>query len=112
MATSLALRSDLNPMRVVRTLGDEYTGVWRDIKGILNKLVSVVSPEDYQHTKLILTKDCLSRLLFDKPKSNKPKMNARGSQKQVIDTPDLVNNIINKKDCWSQLMPLHAWVYT
>ena len=36
MATALALRSDLNPEKIVRTLGGEYTGAWRDVESILN----------------------------------------------------------------------------
>ena len=43
MATALALRSGLDPERVVRTLGGKYNGAWRDVKVILNKVVFVVS---------------------------------------------------------------------
>ena len=37
MATSLALRSGLDPGKVVRTPGGEY-GAWRDVEGILYKI--------------------------------------------------------------------------
>ena len=34
MATALALRCVLDPGRIVRTLGREYTGEWRNIKKV------------------------------------------------------------------------------
>ena len=34
MATALALRCCLDPGRIVRTLGREYTGEWRNIKKV------------------------------------------------------------------------------
>ena len=54
MGTSLALRSGLDPGRVVRTLGGEYTGALRDFKTILHEIESVVNLEDYQHIKRML----------------------------------------------------------
>ena len=38
MATSLALISGLDLGRVVRTLGGEYTGAWRDVDTILKEI--------------------------------------------------------------------------
>ena len=32
MATALALRCGLDPGKIVRTLGGEYTGEWRNVK--------------------------------------------------------------------------------
>ena len=46
MATSLALRSGLDPERVARTLGGEYTGAWRNVDAILHEIESVVDLED------------------------------------------------------------------
>ena len=45
MDTSLALRSGLDPRRVVRTLGGEYIGAWSDGNTILHEVESVVSLE-------------------------------------------------------------------
>ena len=42
MDTSLALRSGLDPGRLVRTLEDKYTGSWRDVDTILYQIESVV----------------------------------------------------------------------
>jgi hypothetical protein len=112
MATSLALRSGLDPGRVVRTLGGEYTGAWRDVDAILHEIQSVVNLEDYQHVKRILTKGCPSKLMFDEPRENKLKMIKRGNQKTVLENPELVNKIINKEDRYSHLIPLHDWVCT
>ena len=84
MATSLALRSGLDPGRVVRTLGGEYTGAWRDVDTILilHEIKSVVNLEDYQHSKRILIKGCPSKLIFDEHGENNLKMIKRGNQKK------------------------------
>ena len=101
MGTSLTLRSGLDPGRVVRTLGGEYTGAWRYVDTILHEIELVVNLEDYQHVKRILTKDCPSKLMFDEPRENKLEMIKSGNQKNVLHNPELVNKIINKEDRYS-----------
>ena len=81
MVTSLVLRSVLDPGRVVRTPGDEYTGAWRDANAILHELESVVNLEDYQHVKRILTKGCPSKLMFGEPRENNFEMIKIDNQK-------------------------------
>ena len=71
MVTALAVRSDLDPGKIVRTMGGEYTASWRDVDFILENVQSVVSPEDYGHIKRILTSRCPSVLKFEEPLSNK-----------------------------------------
>ena len=55
MATALAVRSGLDPGKIVRSMAGEYTASWRDVDFILENVQSVVSPEDYGHIKRILT---------------------------------------------------------
>ena len=98
MATALAVRCGLDPGKIVRTLGGEYTASWRDVSYILENVKSVVSTEDYNHMKRILTSGCPSVLKFEEPLSNKLKMIERGNQKSVLDNPDGVNKIMNKED--------------
>ena len=98
MVMSLALRSGLDPGELVRTLWGEYTGVWRDVEGILNTMSPVASPEDDQYVKRILTRGCPSKLMADELKKNNLKMIERGNQNNVMDNPELVNNSINKED--------------
>ena len=74
MATSLTLRSGLDPGRVVRTLGGEYTCAWRNVETVLHEIQLVINLEDYQHVKRILTKGCPLKLMFDKPRKNKLEM--------------------------------------
>ena len=110
MTMPLALRSGLDPGKVVRTLRGEYSGAVRDAGGILNKSVSVVSLEGYQYVKRILSKGCPFKLMFDEPKESKLKIVERGNQKSVLDNPDLVNTIIRREDRCSLFIPLHDWV--
>ena len=84
MAASLALRSRLDPGRVVRTLGDEYTGAWSDADTILHEVKWVVNLENYQYVKRMLTKGYPSKLMFGEPGKNKLKMNKRGNQKLLL----------------------------
>ena len=74
----------------------------------MNKSISaVVSPEDYQYIKMILTKRYPSKVMCDEPKSSKLKIIERGNQKSLIDNPDLVNKLINNEDRYSHVVPLH-----
>ena len=78
-ATSFALRSGLDPGRVASILGTEYIGAWKDVDTILHEIESVFRLEDYQHVKIILTKGCPSKLMFDEPKENNLEMIKRGN---------------------------------
>ena len=73
MATALAIRCGFDPGKIVRTLGGEYTASWRDVTFILENVQPVVSSEDYDHIKKILTCGCPSVLKFEEPLSNKLK---------------------------------------
>ena len=58
MATSLAIRAGLDPGKIVRTLNGEYTGAHRNVEKILRAVAPVVSVEDHDQIKRILTKGC------------------------------------------------------
>ena len=73
MATALAIRCGFDPGKIVRTLGGGYTASWRDITFILKNIQSVVSSEDYNHIKRILTCGCPSVLKFEEPLSKQAK---------------------------------------
>ena len=92
MATALAVRSGLDPGKIVRTMGGEYTASWRDVDFILENVQSVFSPEYYGHIKRILTSGCPVVLKFEESLSNKLKLIKRGNQKSVLDNPDFVEN--------------------
>ena len=64
MATALAVRTGLDPRRIVQTLNGEYTGAWRNIKKVLEAVSSVVSLEDYQYIERIPTQCCPYSLEF------------------------------------------------
>ena len=55
MNTALALQCGLDPWQMLRTLGGEYTGEWRDVKKIVAAVKSVVSISDYMQIERILT---------------------------------------------------------
>ena len=112
MGTFLAPRSGLDPGRVARTLGGEYTGARRDVDTILYEIQSVVNLEDYPHVKKILTKGFPSEVTSYEPRVNKLKTINRGNHNNVLDNPELGNNIINEEYQYFHLNPLHNWVCT
>ena len=106
-ATALAIRSGLDPGRVVRTMGGYYTGAWRNVDAVLKNVPPVVTETDYQHIKRILTTRCPPVLKFEEPLVNKLKMMKRDNQKSVMDNPNLAEKIINKEYRYSRTIPLH-----
>ena len=81
MATALAVRSGLDPGRIVRTLNGEYTGARRNTKQILAAVAPVVTSDDYQYIKRMLTQCCPHFLEFQEETSSKLQVIARGKQK-------------------------------
>ena len=110
MATALALQCGLDPGKIVRTLGGEYTGEWRNVEAILGAVKSVVSVSDYCHIKRILTSGCPFELHFEESSASKFDMIGKGNQKSFDQNPDQVEEIINKEDRNNHILPLHDWV--
>ena len=110
MATALALQCGLDPGKIVRTLGGEYTGEWRNVEATLEAVKSVVSISDYYHIKRILTSGCPFELQFEEPSASKFDTIRKGNQKSFNQNPDQVEKIINKEDRNNHILPLHDWV--
>ena len=110
MATALAVRSGLDPGKIVRTLGGEYTAAWRDVDKVLDAVSSVVSESDYAHIRRILTQGCPHSLKFEESPENKARALARGNQKSFVMNEDIVAKTINKEDRNSHIVTLHGWV--
>ena len=81
MATALALQCGLDPGKIVRTLGGEYTGKWRNVEATLQAVKSVVSISDYYHIKRILTSGCPFELQFEESSASKFDIVRKGNQK-------------------------------
>ena len=71
MATALALKCGLDPGRIVRTLGGEYTGEWGNAKQTLEAVKPVVSMSDYMHIERMLTSGCPYELNFEESTESK-----------------------------------------
>ena len=110
MATALAVRTGLDPGRIVRTLNGEYTGARRDIKRVLEAVSPVVSRKDYGHIERILTQGCPYSLEFQEETSSKLQAIARGNQKGFTQNLPIVKKTMNKEDRYSHLIPMHDWV--
>ena len=84
--------------RIVRTLGEEYTGEWRNVKKTLDAVKSVVSMSDYMHIERMLTSGCPYELSFEESRESKLKITGRGNQKNFVRHSDQVAKSINKEE--------------
>ena len=110
MATALALKCGLDPGKIVRTSGGEYTGEWRNVKKTLEAVKSAVSTSDYAHIERMLTSGCPFELNLEESTESKLKIMARGNQKSFIQYSDQVAKSINKEEKNSHVFPMHKWV--
>ena len=81
MVLAAMIHFGLDPGKLVRWLGGEYTGARRDVTHTLTEVRDHVSAEDFNHIKRILVDGSPSKLTFDKPLANKSLMIKRGNSK-------------------------------
>ena len=74
MASAAMIHFGLDPGKLVRWLGGEYTGARRDVDRTLTEVRAHVSAEDFNHMKWILMDGSPSKLTFDEPLANKSLM--------------------------------------
>ena len=96
----------LEPGKLVRWLGGEYTGARRDVNRTLTAVKDHVSTDDFSHIKRILLEGSPCELTFDKPLANKSLMIQQGNSKSFNKNPELVLKTMNKEDRYSHVLPL------
>jgi hypothetical protein len=106
MASAAMVHFGLDPGKLVRWLGGEYTGYHRDVRTTLEAVRPHVSPEDFEHMKRILLEGCPAEFMFTEPLDNKLVMLKRGNSKTFEANPDLVRKAMNKEDRYSHLLPI------
>ena len=77
---------------------------------MLDAVSSVVSQQDYNQIKRILTEGCPHTFKFEEPVDNKARALVRGNQKSFSMNDIVVNKTINKEDRNSHIVPMHGWV--
>jgi hypothetical protein len=96
----------LDPGKLVRWLGGEYTGARRDVRRTLTAVKDHVSADDCNHIKRILVDGLPGELTFDEPLANKSLMIQRGNSKSFNENRDLVLKTMNKEDRYSHVLPI------
>ena len=81
MASAAMIHFGLDPGKLVRWLGGEYTGEHRDVNRTLTAVRDHVSLDNFNHMKRILLHGSPCKLTFDKPLANKSLMIQRGNSK-------------------------------
>ena len=112
LASTAMVHFGLDPGKVVRYLGGEYTGDRRDVNWTLAAVRDYVSTEDFNHMKIILQYGSPFELTFDKPLTNKTVMIQRGNSKSFNENPELVLKTMNKEDCYSHILLLDKLLCT
>ncbi len=110
MATALMIRLDMHPGLAVRYVQGEFTGEERDVETVCNTIEPLVSKEDLEHIRRIMTMGCPAKCIFEEDAANKEKMLARGNQKSFEDNPDVADKTLNKEDRYSHLLTTAPWV--
>ena len=112
MASAAMIHFGLDPDKLVRWLGGEYTGERRDMHQTLTAVRDHVSMDDFNHMKRILLDGSPFELTFDKPLTNKSLMIQRGNSKSFNENPELVAKTMNKEDRYSHVLPLDELLCT
>jgi hypothetical protein len=79
MASAAMIHFGLDPGKLVRWLGGEYTGARRDVNRTLTAVKDHVSADDFSHMKRILLDGSPCELTFDEPLANQSLMIQRGN---------------------------------
>ena len=112
MASAAMIHFGLDPGKLVRWLGGEYTGARRDVNRTLIAVQDHVSTDDFGHMKRILLEGSPCDLTFDEPLENKSLMIQQGNLKSFNENPELVLKTMNKEDRYSHVLRLDKLLCT
>jgi hypothetical protein len=110
LATAALIQLDMNPGKLVRYLGKEFTGESRDVEAFRCAVEPHCDTEDLHQALRILKDGCPSLVQWDEPSSNKFDLLRRGNQKSFDENVAIVDKTLNKEDKHSHLVSLQDWV--
>ena len=97
MASAAMIHIGLDPGKLLRWLGGEYTGKRRNVNHTLTAVRDHISTKDFNHVKRILLDGSPYKLTFEEPLANKSAMLQRGNSKSFNENPELVSKTLNKE---------------
>ena len=100
----------LNPGMLARYWGGEYTGAYRDIGMLQEKLMPHVPADNTRQMIRIITSGCPADFVLDESAASKSLMIKRGNQKKFVMNDEKVKETVNKEDRFSHLIPLPHWI--
>jgi hypothetical protein len=112
MVLAAMIHFGMDPGKLVRWLGGEYTGARRDVTHTLSEVRGSVSAEDFNHIKRILVDGSPSKLTFDEPLANKSMMIKRGNSNSFNENQALVLKTMNKEERYSHILPMDELLCT
>jgi len=110
MMAAVMVRYGLNPGMLVRCLGGEYTGAYRDIDLLQRKLSPHVSSDEMGQIIRILTTGYPADLTLDEYAASKALMIKHGNQQNFVMNKEKFRKTVNKEDRFSHLIPLPPWI--
>ncbi len=96
----------LDPGKLVCFLLSEYTSQHWDFCCTLDAIQDHITSDNCGHIKQISLDSCPAQLTFEEPSSNKLEFVSHGNSKSFVENPQLVRKTMNKKDCYSHLVPM------
>ena len=97
MMAAAMIHYALDPGMLVRYLGGEYTGAYRDIKMLQEKLMPHVPDEDMRQIMRILTSGCPADFVLEESAVSKALMIKRGNQKNFVMNEENVKKLSTRK---------------
>ena len=106
MELAAMIHFGLDPGKLVRWLGGEYTGARHDVNLTLTAVRDHVSTDEFEHMKRILIDGSPGELTFDEPLANKSLMIQKGNSKSFNENQELVLKTMSKEDRYSHVLTL------
>ena len=103
--SALAVHYALDFSLVVRCLGHEYTGEYRDLERLRKQIGPHIESDDMIQIERILTFGCPAEVDYELPREHKLRMLRRGNQKSVSENPVEINETMVKEYKHSHLVP-------
>ena len=95
---------------VTHYLGHEFTGKWRNVEVIMQRVSPLIDPQDAEHIKRILTEGCPAEFDFEEEHDNKMLFLERGNEPSVEQNQAVVQKTLNEEERNNHIIPFFGWL--
>ena len=94
----------------MRYLGHEFTGQWRNVDAIMQRVSPLIDPLDAEHIKRILTKGCPAEFDFEVEHNNKMLFSEQGNEPSVKQNQAVVQQTLNEEERNNHIILFFGWL--